>query len=114
MVEYVKTVLVDQTIALDSGHEWYSDPFDLKTGDIVTVSATSNENFYAGFFSRETFHRRYGRRGEPFAFDYGSDSAAYTRRIVAEEDDDYYLVLRVGVFSGTAKVRVRIVRQRPG
>jgi hypothetical protein len=113
MSGYVKQILLERDLKLDSGREWYSDPIDLQTGDIVTVSATADENFYAGFFHRVDFHRYYGRRGEPFAFEFGSDSAAYTKRVVVENSDEYYLVLRVGVFSGTATIHVRIAVQRP-
>jgi hypothetical protein len=113
MTEYARRVLLDQPIELASGREWYSDPFSLSQGDVVTVSATADENFYAGFFSREEFHRRYGRRGESFDFEYGTDSAAYTTRVVVPEDDDYYFVVRVGVFSGTATINARIVAQHP-
>lgn len=113
MAELTRRVLLDREIGLSPGGEWYSEPFSLKAGDVVTVSSTSDENFYAGFFPREAFHRRYGRRGEPFVFEYGTDSAAYTRRLRIPEDDDYYLVVRVGVFSGAGRVKARVVRERP-
>ncbi len=82
-------------------------------GHAVTVSATADENFYAGLFSRVDFHRYYGRKGEPFAFEFGTDSGAYTKRVVIDQSDEYYFVLRVGVFSGTAAIHARITLQRP-
>lgn len=113
MAGYLKQTLMDKDIKLGSGREWYSDPIDLQTGDIVTVSATADENFYAGFFSRVDFHRHYGRKGEPFAFEFGTDSGAYTKRVVVDQSDEYYFVLRVGVFSGSATIHARIALQRP-
>lgn len=113
MAGYLKQTLLDKEIRLGPGREWYSDPIDLQTGDIITVSATANENFYAGFFNRVDFHRYYGRRGQPFAFEFGSDSAAWTRRVVVDQSDEYYFILRVGVFSGSTTIHSRITLQRP-
>ncbi len=113
MAGYLRRTLLDQEIKLGSGREWYSDPIDLQTGDLITVSATADENFYAGFFSRVDFHRYYGRKGQPFAFEFGTDSGAYTKRLVVAQSDEYYFVLRVGVFSGTATIHARITLQRP-
>ena len=111
--QYKRSILLDQTIALETGHEWFSDPFHLFTDDLVDVTATADENFYAGFFPREEFVERYGRGGEPFFFRYGSDRAAYTTRLVVDEEDEFYFVLRVGVFSGKARIHARILLRRP-
>ncbi|MCL4309060.1 MAG: hypothetical protein M1126_06880 [Candidatus Thermoplasmatota archaeon] len=111
--QYERSILLDQAIVLDAGHEWFSDPFHLLEHDLVDVTATANENFYAGFFPREEFVKRYGRGGEPFFFRYGSDRAAYTTRLVVDEEDEFYFVLRVGVFSGKARIHARILLRRP-
>ncbi len=111
--QYERSLLLDQDIPLASGSEWYSDPFPLLKGDLVDITATANENFYAGFFSRGEFAERYGRRGEPFFFRYGSDRAAYAKRLIVDEEDEFYFVLRVGVFSGNARIHARILLRRP-
>jgi len=102
-------VLLEKTFALKSDEEQHEE-FEFSKGDVVTVTCTADENFYAGLFPREEYIKK---RSNPFSFSFGTDKPQYTTKVEIPEDDDYYLVLRVGVFSGTGRIRVKVkVRQR--
>jgi hypothetical protein len=96
-------------VELESGEEWHSDPYDLKEGDLVTLSCRGNDRFYAGIYAREQYYELRGSEGGAFGFEFGTDKRGYTERFEVPEDDEYYVVLRVGVFtSGSAEINVRL------
>jgi hypothetical protein len=101
------------TIELESGHEWHSKPIRLDAGDVVTVSATSENRFFAGLFDREEYFRR--RRAIAGAFDFlpGSDRPQFTLKFQVPETEDYYLVFRVSVFRSNQKINVRWIVESP-
>ncbi len=102
-------VVLNRLFTLKSEDEEHQE-FEFSKGDVVTVTCTADENFYAGLFPREEY---VSKRGTMFGFVFGTDKPQYTTRREIPEDDDYYLVLRVGVFSGTARIRVKVkVRRR--
>lgn len=101
-------ILTDKVMKLTSGEE-SEEEFELKRGDIITVTCTADENFYADFLPRDKYvQRRTGGAFGAFGFPFGSDCPQFTKRVQIPEDDDYYLVIRVGVFSGTARIRVKV------
>jgi hypothetical protein len=69
--------------------------------DVIEVWRVSPEGMLVEIFE-----------GQPFAFEYGTDRAAYTNRVLIPDDDDYYLAIRVRIFSGKARIKIRIVRER--
>lgn len=101
-------MLMDKVIGLDPDEEW-EEEIELERGDIITVTCTADESFYADFLPREEYvqQRTSGVLGS-FGFPFGSDCPQFTKRVKIPEDDDYYLVVRVGVFSGTARIRVKV------
>ena len=105
---------VEFPVVIATGKEWHSKPITLHEGDIVTVTALGNDKFYAGFFDRVTYVRRRGTALGSFAFDFGTDKLSWTTRKTLEEDDDYYLVFRAGVFtSGFTTISVRWLLTHP-
>lgn len=108
-----RSVLAEQDIQLTSGQEWHSKPLELFEGDVVTVSATGNDKFYAGLYSRPAYIRRRGAAAGMFDFPFGGDRRGFTTKETIAETDDYYVVLRVGVFTpGTTTVHLRVVVER--
>lgn len=101
-------------VKLDSGEEWHSEPYELREGDIVTLSCRGNDKFYAGLFPREDYYELRGSEGGAFGFEFGTDRRGYTERVKVPEDEEYYIVLRVGVFTpGTTTLNVRFKIERP-
>jgi len=101
-------ILVDEEIKIGSGKEKEYE-FELNKGDVVTITCMGNGKFYAGFFNREDYiQRRSAGIGGAFGFNFGDDCPEYTTKVDIPEDDDYYLVLRVSVLSGTTRIRVKV------
>lgn len=106
-------LLKEEDISLDPGREWHSKPIRLNPGDRLVISATGNGRFYAGLFDRVTYHRLVGAAGGAFAFEFGSDRRGFTDTVRADEDEDYYLVYRVGAFTPrTVTIHSRVELQR--
>ena len=103
-----RKVLFNKVIGLKPGGEWHTKPIELHKGDILTISASGNEKFYAGIFDRVEYHRKVGADGGMFGFEFGTDSRGFTHRVQAKSYEDYYVVLRVGIFSGSARIQCRI------
>ncbi len=100
-------------VELDSGEEWHSDPYDLREGDKVTLSCRADDKFYAGIFNRDEYYEARGSEAGAFGFEFGTDKRGYTDRLEVTEDEEYYVVLRVGVFtSGKVQIRVRLKIER--
>jgi len=93
-------ILMDKTIKLDADEEFHEE-FELEKGDVITITCISEYEFYAGFFPREEYIRRRtsGIFGA-FNFELFTNTPEYTKKVKIKEDDDYYLVIRVGVFGG--------------
>lgn len=101
------------SVSLDSGEEWHSEPYDLREGDLVTLSCRGDGKFYAGIFEREEYFDLRGSEAGAFGFEFGVDRRGFTDRFEVAEDDEYYIVLRVGVFTtGPVEVRVRLKVER--
>lgn len=113
VTEYRKRLLLDQLVDLPPGREWHSEPLSLLEGDVVTVSASSTQRFYAAFADREEYHRKIGAVAGAFSFEFGTDRRGYTVRQEISLPENYYLVLRVGVFGDTASIRARVEVLRP-
>lgn len=85
----------------------------MEKDDNVTITCTGDENFYACFFPREEYISKRGGGGSGiFGFPFGTDEPQFTEKVTIPSDDDYYLVLRVGVFSGSARVSVKVTHLR--
>lgn len=93
-------------VLLKPGQEWHSKPLDIPDGSEVTLSCHGNGRFYAGIFEREDYFERRGAVGGAFEFEFGEDRSGFTDSFVAD-GDDYYIVLRVGVFT-TRPVRIGV------
>ena len=100
-------------VQLNAGEEWHSKAIRLRAGDVVTLTCTSSQRFYAGLFSRKEYAKRKGAVGGAFDFLPGSDRRAFTARVQIDSEDDYYIVLRVGIFSSRQSIHLRYVRERP-
>lgn len=77
------------------------------------ISATGDGRFYAGLFDRVRYHRLVGAAGGAFSFEFGADRRGFTDTVRASDEEDYYLVYRVGVFAGrTITIHSRVELQR--
>lgn len=99
------SVIFEGEIELNSGQEWHSEPILLDKGIVVTLQARGQSKFYAGFFSREDYFRK-RNPPNPFKFSWGSDKPQYTIKMSIPETEYYYLVFRVGVFTGPPPVKI--------
>jgi len=97
------------SITLGSGKEWHSNAISLVSGNTLTVTVLGNDRFYAALLPREVYVKYRGTGvGRTFGFEFGTDTLSWTDRVRAKEDDDYYLVIRVGAFTpGVTTLRVR-------
>lgn len=113
MPPYTPAEITGFTVDLKPGEEWHSEPYDLKDGDQVTLSCGGDGRFYAGIFDREEYFAKRGAGGGAFDFEFGEDRRGFTDRFVVPDDDEYYIVLRVGVFTGRpVRINVRLKIQR--
>lgn len=108
-------LLFDKKIQIGTNGKFELALEDLKKGDILTITCLGDKNFYAGLFNRGEFiGMRTSGIGGSSDFPFGSDSLEYTERVTIPDDDDYYLVLRVGVFTGyigNANIHVKIKKR---
>ena len=106
---YQIEILIDEEVKMRSEEEMEWELEDLKKGEILTVTCKGDENFYAGIFPREEFIRkRSAGIGKTFAFPFGTDKPQYTKKMTIPFDDDFFLIIRVGYFSGTANIEVKV------
>ena len=113
MPKVPKETIQEFDVKLESDQEWHSKPMRLREGTVVTLTATGSADFYAGLFQREVYVRMRAQIGG-FDFSFGSDLRSFTHRYQIESTDDYYLVFRVGVFSRTQTIHVRLIFETPG
>jgi hypothetical protein len=110
----ISEIIFDESLDLEPDEEWHQE-FRLEKGDVITITCIADEKFYAGFFSREEYIQRRGGGGlGMFDFTYGTDMPQCTAKIAIQEGDDYYLVIRVGVWSDEAEIYVKVRCDRNG
>jgi hypothetical protein len=103
--EKVSEILMDKSVTLEPDEEWHEE-FELKKGDIITITLTGNSVFFAGFCKREEYVKRYEDR---FNFELFSDKKAYTGQIKISKNDDDYLELRKSMWHvDPVKIRVKV------
>jgi hypothetical protein len=91
--------IVNEIVELAPGKERHL-RFRLRAGDALTVTCRAKTKFYAALLDRTAYAERVGGAGDDaFQFEFGTDKRGFTDRAEPTADDDYYLVLRVGVFS---------------
>ncbi len=113
MVQYRRTILLDDDIPVKSNEEWHSKGIALRPGDIVTVEAVAPGKFFATFVPRDVYYNRVGRAAGAYPFELGTDRRGYTGRWPIEDVDNWFLVLRVSFFQSSTTIRARIERLRP-
>ena len=108
------TTIVNEIVELGAGRERHV-RFRLKAGDVVTATCRAKTKFYSAFLSRVEYTARVGAAGDDtFQFEFGTDVRGFTRRLDVPSDDDYYLVIRDGVFSPKVFVTVEVDLIRRG
>ena len=96
------------TIKLKPDEENYIGPIKLKRGVIATISCTGDRLFYAGIFDRDDYFKKLGAAGGRFDFPFGTDRKGFTKALPIVKTDDYYIVIRDGVFSSPVTIEVRL------
>lgn len=108
------TNIVNEIIELAPGRERHL-RFRLRAGDALTVTCRAKTKFYAALLDRTTYTSRVGGAGDDtFQFEFGTDERGFTDRAEPLADDDYYLVLRVGVFSDRGFITTVVDLRRVG
>jgi hypothetical protein len=108
------TNLIRESIELAPGKERHIE-FHLRGGDVLTVTCKARSKFYAALLSRDAYTARIGGGGpDTFGFKFGTDAQGFTDRIEAAVLDDYYLVLRDGVFSPRVHIETKVDILRRG
>lgn len=109
-----RTKIVDETVELTTGHERHLQ-FHLRKDDTITATCKARTKFYADFLTRPEYTKRVNGAGPGmFNFDFGTDDTGFTTKARIEDDDDYYLVLRNGVFSPRVHIAVQVSVERVG
>ena len=114
MTNYRRRTFVEQDKTLRGGGEYHSKGISVEPGEFVTLTAHADRPFYAGLFTREEYFAQGGPEVAVFPFEFGTDRLAYTaRRGVGAIPDDLFVVIRAGVFTGTARVHVKLEKMIP-
>jgi|SRR5579875_175257 hypothetical protein len=104
-----ETVIFDGPIVKGPGGEWHSTPIRVPAGNDLAIEARSPVRFYAGIFDEANYQRLRRMAHPAFPFRFGTDQVAFSISRRAPIDDDYRVVLRVGVFGGQrATIQLRI------
>lgn len=102
-------IIFEDELQIQGNQEWHEN-FEFKKGDIVTVTCTGDEKFYADFLHREKFID--GCSDGAFKFEWYSDRESFTKKAKIPEDDDYYLVIRVSHWNEYTNVKVKVRLER--
>jgi DNA-binding IclR family transcriptional regulator len=108
------TTVVYETIDLATGRERHI-RFKLQPGDRLTATCSATSRFYAALLPRTEYVERVGAAGpEMFRFVPGTDTKGFTDQVAVQEEEDYYLVLRNGVFNLRAHIATKVDLRRRG
>ena len=114
MPNYKRRTIQERDQILPGGKEYHSEPIQVEPGELVTLTAHGNHPFYAALLTREEYFAKGGPSVKEFPFQFGTDRVAFTaRRGIGPVPDDLYVVVRVGVFSGTARIHVKLEKMTP-
>jgi hypothetical protein len=108
MAKYERSTVLEEDVHLGGGQEWHSDKIEVEEDEIITVTADAVRPFYAGLFTREQYYALGGPGVPEFPFEFGTDRLGYTKRLIAAQPDDFYIVLRVGVFTGKRGAKIKV------
>ena len=106
-------VLVDERDSLDSGKEKHYGPYHLEPDSYLKLQCHGDSRFYAGIFEGEHYTASRLRNPGAFPFKFGSDRPSWNLSVNAARAGDYYVVLRVGVFTHSGVIACRIERVGP-
>lgn len=93
---------------LGAGAEWHSDPIRLRRGQRAKLVVTGRRPVYAGLFKSSDYAAMRNKSGTTSKFKFGTDRATVVEEIVPDANDDYFLVVRNGVFTPRQSIRVRL------
>lgn len=95
-------------ISLGSGRERHFGPYPLEPDSFIRLDVNADVRVYAGIFDSETYHSARSRNPGMFPFSFGSDRDSWRLSEAVARPSDYFVVLRVGVFSGSGVIEVKI------
>jgi hypothetical protein len=107
-------VLLERTVDLRPGEEWYSDPFELHPGRTLHIYGVATVPFYVDAVNTARFDelRETGRAGpgssNPWPFAFGADRPNHDRFEPVRIGGAFRLVVRLGVFNPAGRIRVRV------
>ncbi len=107
------SVLLDQRLPISSGQERHLGPYRLLPDSFLNVRVSGDVKTYAGVFTADEYATQRGRGSGAFPFKFGSDRPSWSLSANATRDEDYWVVLRVGVFSPNGVVACRIEQVGP-
>jgi hypothetical protein len=94
---------------LSSGAEWHSTPIRLHPGQRIKLTVVGKRPVYADLLSSTEYVSRRNKSGTVTRFKFGSDQAAVSKEVTPKSNEDYYLVVRNGMFTPRQQVHVRLV-----
>jgi len=106
-------ILVEERISLGRGSERNYGPYHLLPDSFVKLHCEGDVRFYAGIFSDAEYHAARQQGPKMFPFTFGSDRTSWNLSQNAGREEDYWVVLRVGVFTRSGVIDCRIERVGP-
>ena len=106
-------VLLDEQISLGSGKEKDYGPFHLVPDSFLRLQCRGDVRLYAGIFPALEYAANRARNPTMYPFTFGSDRMSWSLSTNATREGDYWIVLRVGVFTRSGVIGCRIERIGP-
>ncbi len=101
-------VWVDKTINLESGQEWDSQVMHIKKGSLVSVDLLSTERVYFRISKYDEYKIETKNGKLAYEFPFGSDEKIIDDAIKIDSDADYILIMRLSVFNGFSRVKLKV------
>jgi hypothetical protein len=98
---------------LSPGAEWHSDPIHLRHGQRARVTVVGKRKVYAQVFPAEDYIEFRNHAKHVAGFRFGTDKPAFTQEIVPQSTNDYYVVVKNGLFTPRQRVHVRLIVEDP-
>lgn len=101
--------ILDQTVDLGTGQEWHFNPVYLPGGRQVELAWVGTVRAYANLLEETRYQQIRPTQG-PFPFAFGSDRFSASQLYDIQTPGQYRVVVRVGVFNPSGRVRVGLYR----
>lgn len=101
-------IVIDGTLELKPGQEWYSKPFDTPIDSIVRIRSVGNQKFYLGIFAEEVFQQLHNKNPTMFPFEFGTDRKESEEVYIIRIEGLHRVVVKLGVFTPPGKTELLV------